>query len=1091
MQIAPSAASNGSHQLEIPQSLLAKLLAFRKRVWTVKLIEAVAGAAVGVLAAFLITYCLDRVFDTPRGVRTALFAATVLSFTLIPLALHRWVWSQRKLEQLARLLTRKHPSVGDQLLGIIELAHSETEQARSLALVQAAIHQVSETAEKRDFSDAVPNPKHRQRAGLAAAALAAGIALLAFTPAAARNAWARLLTPWKAIPRYTFAALDAPPSKMVVAHGEPFTMRLKLAESSEWRPESGEILLEGLPIQAPLKDGEYAFELPGQLATANVSVRIGDYRGEMQVEPMLRPELSGLAASAVLPKYLERTTPVQREIRGGAMTLVKGSQAVFTATASRELATASVNAEPRVPEGKSFTSSELPVADPREVQLEWRDHFGLTGKEPFKLNVTGIDDEAPSVICENLPRQKVLLDSEVLTFQIRGRDDFGVKRVGIEWEGIDPTMAKPAKGEKLVGAGGPEAEMMELTSTFSATALGIEPQPVRVRVFVEDYLPGRERVYSPPSVFDIMNAEQHAIWVTAQLSRWHRQSLEVRDREMQLHETNKAIRDLSAEDLDQPDNRKRIEGQAAAERANGRRLNALVGSGGELIQQAMRNPEIGVGHLEKWAEMLQVMKDISANRMPSVADLLKEAANSPQVAQNTPSNKAPMAGQIRTGSQGGDPKKGGDEKKPATQVPSIVDIESSHNKPKPKEPEEPKEGKPSSPKLGLPQTMLAGNGSAKKKPPAPAGDKMDEAVKKQEDLLAEFEKLADELNRVLANLEGTTLVKRLKASSRHQHKVSTRLGTLVTGSFGLDERAKEPQGQSFKELAESEAKGSHDVSNIMDDMQAYFDRSRFMRFKVVLDDMRKQDVTGALRQLGDDVRKENGLSISQAEYWSETLDRWAEDLVEVTKCGACPGCKSKGSLPPSIVLEVLKILEGEVNLREETRVAEQARPALKQEDHQKQGHKLSESQEGLKDRVIKVVHRIKEIPDGEEDFAKEIALLEQVSDVMHEAVAILKTPNTGAPAIAAETEAIELLLRSKRFNPNGGGGGGSSPGGGGGGNTHDSALALVGNGTNDKEIRQDHGVSQSTGASGPVLPEEFRAGLDEYFNRLESRSTKE
>jgi multiple sugar transport system substrate-binding protein len=43
--------------------------------------------------------------------------------------------------------------------------------------------------------------------------------------------------------------------------------------------------------------------------------------------------------------------------------------------------------------------------------------------------------------------------------------------------------------------------------------------------------------------------------------------------------------------------------------------------------------------------------------------------------------------------------------------------------------------------------------------------------------------------------------------------------------------------------------------------------------------------------------------------------------------GACPGCKSKGSLPPSIVLEVLQILEGEVNLREETRVAEQSRPS--------------------------------------------------------------------------------------------------------------------------------------------------------------------
>ncbi|TXT21999.1 MAG: hypothetical protein FD138_3840, partial [Planctomycetota bacterium] len=91
---------------------------------------------------------------------------------------------------------------------------------------------------------------------------------------------------------------------------------------------------------------------------------------------------------------------------------------------------------------------------------------------------------------------------------------------------------------------------------------------------------------------------------------------------------------------------------------------------------------------------------------------------------------------------------------------------------------------------------------------------------------------------------------------------------------------------------------------------------------------------------------------------------------------------------------------------------------------------------------------------------------------------------------AAETEAIELLLQSKRINPKGGGGGGANPGGGGGGTTNDSALTLIGNGVNDKEVREDHGVSQATGDSGPKLPEEFRTGLDEYFNRLEKSGKK-
>jgi hypothetical protein len=190
-------------------------------------------------------------------------------------------------------------------------------------------------------------------------------------------------------------------------------------------------------------------------------------------------------------------------------------------------------------------------------------------------------------------------------------------------------------------------------------------------------------------------------------------------------------------------------------------------------------------------------------------------------------------------------------------------------------------------------------------------------------------------------------------------------------------------------------------------------------------------------------------------------------------------------LPPSIVLEVLQILEAEVNLREETRVAEQARPALESYEYGRRAHKLSETQDALRGRIDKVAERIRALQDGESEFAREIGLMEKVSTVMNEATGILGRPDTGSPAIAAETEAIELLLQSRRINPKGGGGGGANPGGGGTGTTLDSALALIGKGANEKEGREDHGIAQATGDAGPSLPQEFRAGLDEYFNRLE------
>ena len=129
------------------------------------------------------------------------------------------------------------------------------------------------------------------------------------------------------------------------------------------------------------------------------------------------------------------------------------------------------------------------------------------------------------------------------------------------------------------------------------------------------------------------------------------------------------------------------------------------------------------------------------------------------------------------------------------------------------------------------------------------------------------------------------------------------------------------------------------------------------------------------------------------------------------------------------MLEVLQILEAEVNLREATRVAEQARTALKRDEYVTQAEELSNTQDELRDRVDKVIERINELPDAAANFGKELRLLGAVSQVMNEATEILSQPETGKLAIAAETEAIELLLQSKRINPKGGGGGGSTPGG--------------------------------------------------------------
>ncbi len=209
----------------------------------------------------------------------------------------------------------------------------------------------------------------------------------------------------------------------------------------------------------------------------------------------------------------------------------------------------------------------------------------------------------------------------------------------------------------------------------------------------------------------------------------------------------------------------------------------------------------------------------------------------------------------------------------------------------------------------------------------------------------------------------------------------------------------------------------------------------------------------------------------------------------------------------------MRILDAEIKLRDATREVEQLRSgdhdesadsvasrdgkgeddsddrAANEQDvrtiavqYSQRAADLADRQEVLAERTLKVVKAIEELPRSLEYFQREMALLTKVGQVMAEATEILDEPETGARAIAAETEAIELLLQTKRVMGGGGGGGGNNPGGGGGGTTNASALALIGKGVNPEGEFGARSVNQQTGKTGRKLPEEFRRGLDRFLS---------
>jgi len=287
--------------IELPRDLERRLGAFRGLVRRIKITEAACGAVCGLLVAYLVLFVLDRFVETPPWARVVIFAAAVAACAAVPAALHRWVWCQRGLDQVARLIGRRFPSMGDELLGIIEIVRGGSAAGPSRALCEAAVAQVAERSRACDFRLAVPPARPWLWALLAAVPLAVTAAVMAAAPEAAGNAWARLL-PWRRVERFTFARIEPLPTRLVVPHGEPAALTVTLGGDTRWWPPQATLRIgRQPPLVADLAEGAYAFEVPPQIAAGPLAVKVGDARSQTRLDPVHRPELERIEAEIALP----------------------------------------------------------------------------------------------------------------------------------------------------------------------------------------------------------------------------------------------------------------------------------------------------------------------------------------------------------------------------------------------------------------------------------------------------------------------------------------------------------------------------------------------------------------------------------------------------------------------------------------------------------------------------------------------------------------------------------------------------------------------------------------------------------------------
>ncbi len=648
--------------VKIPDSLQQQLDAFRRQLWRIKIVESIAAGVIGALVSFLLVYGFDRLMPTPGWARLMILLAGAALFAgFAPYWAHRWVWKHRREAQLARLIATRFPGLGDRLLGVIELQH-QTGSAETLSprLRQAAMEAVAAETGRRPLSDAMPPSRDRAAILAAVVLLVAVVAAFLTTPQAGFNALQRWLLPLSDTERYTFTRLADAPDELFVAYGEAFDLTLTLASNSAQRPPvaTGRFGLQS-PVESSLAGGErYEFTFPGQQAPGVLVFRVGDLRHVVAVTPLQRPVSEKVAVRLTPPDYL-RIPPRNVELLTGIVSAVEGSRLSIDLTANRSLRHAEFGPTRVIPstlvdgDAAEAELSEVPergemeirastASTPEfkigresvEVPMRWTDEFGLKSGSGFNLRIDAQSDMAPTCYIQGVERQIVILPEETLEFEVVGEDDYGVKAVGLEWQGTftRPSEGEPARGELRLADGGPEQRRMLEQAAFSPSAFGIEPQKIELRAWSHDYHPMHGRSYSQVITIYVLTRDEHAQMLKNQFDSNIAEFEDLARQELQLFEENQRIDRLEGEALQEDENRERIARQEQAEAENNRRMEELTQNMEELMKGAMRNGDVQKETMQRMAEALKAMQELAREDMPKVREKLADA----QQPSNTP-----------------------------------------------------------------------------------------------------------------------------------------------------------------------------------------------------------------------------------------------------------------------------------------------------------------------------------------------------------------------------------------------------------------------------------------------------------------------
>ncbi|MFT5239321.1 MAG: hypothetical protein ACI9OU_000974 [Candidatus Promineifilaceae bacterium] len=630
-------------EFALPDALQKQLTDFEKRLCRTETMVAVFGGITALLLAFGLVFLSDRFWDTSPWLRAGIaLGSTLALFGFFWIWFRAWVLKRRDSRELARLVQRKYRRMGDRLLGAVELARPDLDgtDQMSPSLRRAAIQQVGAEAAQYSFKDAVDTRTSR-RFKFAIAGLGILVAAAAVLyPEAGMNALQRWLRPLSEVPRYTFVTATGFPASIIVAHGEPFEITGRIEAESKWVPNEALSAFDGQPpIHGDLTDKNDGatgvhFDVPGQTDAGALRITLGDYKDQVDVVPLLRPELQDLQAIIQFPAYLQQPAKTNR-LQTPHVQIVEGSKLALQARISRELTHAHATATNPVAVravGQRIVTESFTVDTSQRIRFNWTDEHGLKNERPYSVNIKTIQDEAPFVECRSASRSIAILEDEVIHIDLSADDDFGVQTMWVEWTTMD-TQSKPmtnAAGSHSIADGHPTQRRLTGSFDFSPLIAHVPEESIAtLTAYASDYHPDHPPSQSPALRIYVLSRAQHADLVLKQMEAVHAQLEDITRLEEELLDDNKAISEMPPEEMASPETRQKLRENEATEHRQSDRLDRLTEETRKLMKEALRNSDIPESTLAEWSELQKTMEDVSEQNMDAAAKDLQKAGDTP------------------------------------------------------------------------------------------------------------------------------------------------------------------------------------------------------------------------------------------------------------------------------------------------------------------------------------------------------------------------------------------------------------------------------------------------------------------------------